>query len=134
MQYVTNQATRIIVKAAGDLAPEAVASMTSDGIDIDDDSLDGVEDAKEALVGTFEEASIDIETYTPTIRADRSWSVSELDLSTSCCPYHSIRDIIVLRRVDRGWLRYLGHWRWWDNISAVPHGSSIASRRERDHS
>ena len=84
---MTNQATRIIVKAAGDLAPEAVASGLSDDTDMDDDNSDAAEEAKEALAGTIEEASIDIETYVPNIRADRTWSISELDLSASRSVY-----------------------------------------------
>lgn len=93
---MTNQATRIIVKAAGDLAPEAVASGLSDDADVDDDNLDAAEETKEALAGTIEEAAIDIETYIPDIRADRTWSISELDLSASPFLYSWIR-LVMLR-------------------------------------
>ncbi|EPS97461.1 hypothetical protein FOMPIDRAFT_1128485 [Fomitopsis schrenkii] len=80
VQYVTNQATRIIVKAAGDLAPDAVASVSSPDTVMGNDDVYTREEAKEALASTAEEAAVDIESYTPSIRADRTWSISELDL------------------------------------------------------
>ncbi|TFY55280.1 hypothetical protein EVJ58_g8349 [Rhodofomes roseus] len=81
VQYVTNEATRIIVKAAGDLAPEVVAFVSSidDALDAED-IANSIEDDKTVLTDTVEDVAVDIETYTPNIRPDRSWSISELDL------------------------------------------------------
>ena len=84
LQYVTNQATRIIVKAAGDLAPEAVATVNAlDDALQDLDEGDYKEGDKTASAEVDEEESIDIEVYKPTIRPDRSWVLSELDLGES---------------------------------------------------
>ncbi|KAI0938669.1 hypothetical protein AcV5_000296 [Taiwanofungus camphoratus] len=82
VQYVTNQATRLIVKAAGDLAPEVVASISSsDTIFESTDFSDSNESEKTALQDDIEdEVQIDIEKYRPTILEDRSWTLSELDL------------------------------------------------------
>ncbi|KAH9835241.1 hydantoinase/oxoprolinase [Rhodofomes roseus] len=81
VQYVTNQATRIIVKAAGDLAPEAVASVGAIDNALEASNEDEYkEDDKAASADVDEEESIDIEKYKPTIRPDRSWVLSELDL------------------------------------------------------
>lgn len=69
------------MKAAGDLAPEAVATVSSldDTLqDLDEDNYKEVD--KAASADTDEEKSIDIESYKPTIRADRSWTLSEIDL------------------------------------------------------
>ncbi|KZT70496.1 hypothetical protein DAEQUDRAFT_810662 [Daedalea quercina L-15889] len=82
VQYVTNQATRIIVKAAGDLAPEAVAStFSSDDILADEGDFDHLQEEDKAILANIvEEATVDIETYRPNVRSDRTWSVSEIDL------------------------------------------------------
>ncbi|KAF9819430.1 hypothetical protein IEO21_02173 [Rhodonia placenta] len=81
VQYVTNQATRIIVKAAGDLAPEAVAAVATPDSKLDAADDVKVEEGEKAGVDEeSEEPSIDIEAYKPEIRADRSWNLSELDL------------------------------------------------------
>lgn len=79
---MTNQATRLIVKAAGDLAPEVVASISSsDTIFESTDFSDSNESEKTALQDDIEdEVQIDIEKYRPTILEDRSWTLSELDL------------------------------------------------------
>ena len=80
-KYVTNQATRIIVKAAGDLAPEAVATVSALDDTLQDlDEHEYKEGDKTASTDADEEDEIDIEAYKPTIRQDRSWVLSELDL------------------------------------------------------
>ncbi|KZT10328.1 DUF917-domain-containing protein [Laetiporus sulphureus 93-53] len=81
VQYVTNQATRIIVKAAGDLAPEAVASVNAPNGVLDLSNVhEPTEGEKAVLPDDTDEQEIDIESYKPTIRTDRSWSLTELDL------------------------------------------------------
>ncbi|OCH93351.1 DUF917-domain-containing protein [Obba rivulosa] len=82
VQYVTNQATRIIVKAAGDLSPENVASIDglSSAMQTEDIHQDEVEGEKQALAESDDSITVDIETYKPEIRHDRTWSLSELDL------------------------------------------------------
>ncbi|GBE89009.1 DUF917-domain-containing protein [Sparassis crispa] len=82
VQYVTNQATRIIVKAAGELAMNAIASTTElNVITNGDDEPEASEGEKAVLQEVNEEEDlIDIEEYAPTIREDRSWILSELDL------------------------------------------------------
>ncbi|KAH8097081.1 hydantoinase/oxoprolinase [Cristinia sonorae] len=84
VQYVTNQATRIIVKAAGDLSdditPEALPipdDITSRAPDVtaEDQSLDA-----ELAVPEESMREVDFELYRPEIRPDRSWNISELDL------------------------------------------------------
>ncbi len=86
LQYVTNQATRIIVKAAGDLSPQAVASLEGNSlISFNEDDTDVEEGEKLLAENPIEEdepleSVIDIETYKPTILPNRAWKVSELDL------------------------------------------------------
>lgn len=127
MQYVTNQATRIIVKAAGDLAPEAVASVFSLDAVFEEEDVYTTEEAKESIPSAVEEVAVDIESYTPNIRADRTWSVSDLDLSTSNCLVHHCTCLTTMFcRVDRRWVRDSGHrWRR-NNVPAVPYGPSAA--------
>lgn len=83
VQYVTNQATRIMVKAAGELSADAQASLDGENI-FNDASLpdfsDDVEEEKH--VSGQEDASEpihQIEEYTPDIRK-RQWYISEIDL------------------------------------------------------
>ncbi|EMD31880.1 hypothetical protein CERSUDRAFT_109067 [Gelatoporia subvermispora B] len=82
VQYVTNQATRIIVKAAGDLAPERIATV--DGLDTatetGSDNLEILETEKVILEESEVSEEVDIEAYRPEVRQDRIWSLSELDL------------------------------------------------------
>lgn len=80
---MTNQATRIIIKAAGELA----LSSPGPTVDLeqspqeDIDSVDVGEDEKEILqVASEQVVDLDIETYRPQIRVDRLWNLSELDL------------------------------------------------------
>ncbi len=85
-QYVTNQATRIIVKAAGDLAIES--NMVDEPVAlINQASLVETELQKDVNSNVKahnegDEVLIDIESYKPTIASDRSWVLSEVDLGT----------------------------------------------------
>ncbi|KAI0827020.1 DUF917-domain-containing protein [Trametes gibbosa] len=89
VQYVTNEATRIIVKAAGDLAPQAIASVADSALS-SSGSFDVVEDVEgektlEDAAGALEDAAavdstVDIDTYKPTVLANRTWRLSEIDL------------------------------------------------------
>ncbi|CAL1709132.1 unnamed protein product [Somion occarium] len=85
VQYVTNQATRIIVKSAGELAPDA--RVFSNEEDPDSDVLlpasgEEVDPGREEYghPDDIEGSGIDIDSYKPDIRADRSWYISETDL------------------------------------------------------
>ncbi|PCH44913.1 DUF917-domain-containing protein [Wolfiporia cocos MD-104 SS10] len=80
VQYVTNQATRIIVRAAGDLAPEAVASISAPDSVLKNSDTDYAEGDKAVVAEESEDQQIDIESYRPQILSDRSWNLSELDL------------------------------------------------------
>ncbi|KAI0746879.1 DUF917-domain-containing protein [Daedaleopsis nitida] len=88
VQYVTNEATRIIVKAAGDLSPEMVASLEYTSVQGPNDAgpeADELEKAISSPIGehsetSSQEADIDLRTYTPTILPDRRWKLSALDL------------------------------------------------------
>lgn len=89
VQYVTNEATRIIVKAAGDLAPLSIASL-EDSVLASADSEENsegekaIEDTTAAAEDvTLVESAIDIDTYKPTILANHTWKVSEVDLGES---------------------------------------------------
>ncbi|KAK7683209.1 hypothetical protein QCA50_013882 [Cerrena zonata] len=83
VQYVTNQATRIIVKAAGELAPDANAFLEGDSVADDASSIgsdDDVEGEKHASGQEDANESLNqIENYVPDIR-DRQWHLSETDL------------------------------------------------------
>lgn len=86
LQYVTNQATRIIVKAAGDLSPQAVAALEGNSLISSDENDTDVEEGEKYLANKPDEedhnveTATDIETYKPTILPNRSWKLSELDL------------------------------------------------------
>ncbi|KAI0659238.1 DUF917-domain-containing protein [Cubamyces menziesii] len=83
VQYVTNEATRIIVKAAGDLSPQNVASL-DDGFVSAPEEVDGIEGEKtlasESVVIEEVEQEVDIDNYKPTILHNKTWKLSELDL------------------------------------------------------
>ncbi|THH28580.1 hypothetical protein EUX98_g5611 [Antrodiella citrinella] len=83
VQYVTNQATRIIVKAAGELSitnsPELPQHPDNDII-IEEATSVNDEGTSEPKVSEEEMADIDIEAYEPKILPNRSWRLSELDL------------------------------------------------------
>ncbi|KAI0795456.1 DUF917-domain-containing protein [Abortiporus biennis] len=84
VQYVTNQATRIIVRAAGELG-NSIETL-SGGLETlklisEDDSTGG--DSLDPVTSEGvdqEDDGIDIEAYIPNIREDKSWKISELDL------------------------------------------------------
>lgn len=83
---MTNQATRIIVKAVGELSTEA-SQVISDGDEQSDIQQPDVEElAKEALQVEDEDQpsqAIDVEKYIPSINSSREWVLSELDLGRS---------------------------------------------------
>ena len=81
-KYVTNQATRIIVKAAGELSSQSTNGDIDEELLDDTDSEDGQELGKQTLEVSDEVTAkeIDIEAYTPNITADRGWLLNELDL------------------------------------------------------
>ena len=101
-QYVTNQATRLIVKAAGDLAPQAVASLETstptaaggqdDEAKEDEKHLDG----DDSSVDSASPEEVDIDTYKPTILPDRRWQLSEVDLGQSMglSAYYTHADVL----------------------------------------
>ncbi|KAJ3558225.1 hypothetical protein NM688_g1053 [Phlebia brevispora] len=79
VQYVTNQATRIIVKAAGDLAVQSTCEA-EEVFPVSDVTLEGDAAQIDVIVPQADEAAVDIEAYKPTIASDQSWILSELDL------------------------------------------------------
>lgn len=89
MQYVINQATRIIVKAAGDLSPQAVATLEGNSLTSSNDNDANVEEEKKPVSDVpieedqYTATAINIETYKPMILPNRMWKVSELDLGKS---------------------------------------------------
>ncbi|OSD08105.1 hydantoinase/oxoprolinase [Trametes coccinea BRFM310] len=85
VQYVTNEATRIIVKAAGDLSPQQVAHLDDAALSDAPEDVSAAEGEKALANGdaaaTVEESEeVDIDTYRPTILPDKTWKLSELDL------------------------------------------------------
>ncbi|KAI8986894.1 DUF917-domain-containing protein [Trametes punicea] len=86
VQYVTNEATRIIVKAAGDLCPHNIAHL--DDASLSDTNGDAYSQEGEKILengsATEDAASldseIDIDTYRPTVLPNKTWKISELDL------------------------------------------------------
>lgn len=90
LQYVTNQATRIVVKAAGELSVDAAMVMEEDLLNEEADTRDG-QSVHEAIKAVLKDATIksssaiDIEQYIPSIGSDRRWLLSELDLGFLLC-------------------------------------------------
>ena len=89
---MTNQATRIIVKAAGELAIES-AAPNEEIIPPGETAEDTLPEENSTRAQSNEEESvIDIEQYRPNIAADRSWYLSELDLGANggsvLIPFH----------------------------------------------
>ncbi|KAJ8455632.1 hypothetical protein ONZ45_g18891 [Pleurotus djamor] len=81
--YVTNQSTRVIIKAAGDLRPDSshVFATASDERESEDNiGVNGYNDALVEDIPDIEEPMIDVEAYRPNVRADRVWELSETDL------------------------------------------------------
>ncbi|KAF8519819.1 hypothetical protein JB92DRAFT_3112076 [Gautieria morchelliformis] len=77
VQYVTNKATRLIVKAVGELDPASmIGSSTLDipGEYSDEDESTKAEPKRDPI------GRIDVEDYRPYINANEEWMLSELDL------------------------------------------------------
>ena len=114
-----------MVKAAGDLAPQAVATV--DGAEdaalaaeaeADGEGEKALTNAAEAAEGSgLAEAGVDIEAYRPTILPNRQWKLSEVDLGgcplcVDCGMKYVCTDFCgVGRRVDRGGMCDPGHGR-----------------------
>ena len=79
-QYVTNQATRIIVRAAGELASDTLTSLSSSDSVLRVIDTDFTNIPVNDEVALDESEAFDIDTYRPLVREDRSWSLSEIDL------------------------------------------------------
>ena len=84
LQYVTNQATRIIVRAIGELAGGAEeVDLDANLFGIDDDDGDFDDDTSAATPSVHKPQSkkedIDYKVYKPTVVCD-DWIVSETDL------------------------------------------------------
>ena len=131
LQYVTNQATRIIVKAAGELAVES--AIVDDvvvplGIAPADDAAD--EDGPSIQE---EENEIDIEEYIPRVGSDRVWHLSEIDLGTplpainTSMVYEAELDLVF--RMDCRRLRRPRDRRRWLAIPSVLGRSPGSARR-----
>ncbi|CZR69976.1 probable N-methylhydantoinase A/acetone carboxylase, beta subunit [Phialocephala subalpina] len=92
LQYVSNKATRIRVKAIGKLkTPEAASALPSDEIGEEDEAVDGVAEVEKTSADpnshktmTKPSLEIDIENYRPEVR-DRVWYLSEVDLEFIAC-------------------------------------------------
>ncbi|KAI0360591.1 DUF917-domain-containing protein [Trametes cingulata] len=86
VQYVTNQATRIIVKAAGDLSPQTVASLEESSLITAENDVESEEGEKALAHGsaaddaTAQDDEIEIDAYKPNILSNETWKLSELDL------------------------------------------------------
>lgn len=90
MQYVTNQATRLIVKAVGELSNTRVAAVQ---VDEDIGEADGEEQDQlpkghgasgvNGVNGV--EEKLDLAKYRPVVTANGEWELSELDLGPSQC-------------------------------------------------
>jgi hypothetical protein len=82
-KYVTNQATRIVIKAAGDLSTDkGTNDIEAYGDEIGDGELYSEEISKRALdqVQEIVPHVINVEAYKPIVDKDRIWILSELDL------------------------------------------------------
>ncbi|KAJ7284699.1 hydantoinase/oxoprolinase [Mycena rebaudengoi] len=79
VQYVTNQATRIIVRAVGELGIPADLSFKADDIQLDDAEGDVEGTQKVFLEGADGRAGIDYQAYKPHIEGDE-WILTETDL------------------------------------------------------
>ncbi|KAI0088853.1 DUF917-domain-containing protein [Irpex rosettiformis] len=83
VQYVTNQATRIVVKAAGELstdtAPEALTASDEENEFEAEKHGEGAKIALESIQDTVS-PKLDIQAFKPSINNNREWVLSELDL------------------------------------------------------
>ncbi|KAE8441773.1 hypothetical protein EG329_004331 [Mollisiaceae sp. DMI_Dod_QoI] len=92
LQYVSNKATRIKVKAIGKLkTPEAMTASLSDETLAEERVLDEVVEGEKVAAGpdshktmTKPSLDIDIEKYRPEVR-DKGWFLSEVDLEFIAC-------------------------------------------------
>ncbi|GAT19449.1 hydantoinase/oxoprolinase [Aspergillus luchuensis] len=88
LQYVTNKAVRLVVKAVGKLATPAPGDSAEEHLvswmstDVDDSSFkeaSEVETVVPALISTKHSASLDLDTYVPEV-TDQVWYLSAVDL------------------------------------------------------
>jgi hypothetical protein len=88
-QYVTNQATRIIVRAVGELSQESAVVALDDAASHLIDEDEGNEPEVEAAVNTpTQQERVDYATYKPTI-VGKEWILSETDLCDFSLSFHS---------------------------------------------
>ncbi|KZT59565.1 DUF917-domain-containing protein [Calocera cornea HHB12733] len=80
VQYVQNQATRLIVKATGELSTEGASGIGQDDIKMIPEEDEEVEPPKQVLKKANEAQKFDILAYKPTINEKREWMLSETDL------------------------------------------------------
>lgn len=80
VNYVTNQSTRVILKAAGDLfpSPAHVLDAVEPERRYEDEAVEAGKPFDERVEAP--EAPVDVNAYRPTIRADKVWVLSEIDL------------------------------------------------------
>lgn len=119
---MTNQATRIIVKAAGELSADGAQEIEDEGPAPPTGSDDFEELDKQALQALIQEgaAVINIESYVPRITDDRRWVLSETDLGKMQVPLIDMTALTpLIFRVDRGWMRSIGYWGRWVAISPL---------------
>ncbi|ORY25558.1 DUF917-domain-containing protein [Naematelia encephala] len=89
LQYVTNQATRFIVKAVGNLSLTTQAPLVNgqhDEHSVNGNDLNGdiEEEEEERLAEDVPDRDVEVinpETYRPTVDSDRVWHISETDLA-----------------------------------------------------
>lgn len=81
VNYVTNQSTRVIIKAAGDLSPSP-AHILDDVVSELSCEEEAINEAGKLVDELVEapDAPVDVNAYRPTIRADKVWVLSEIDL------------------------------------------------------
>ncbi|KZO91757.1 hydantoinase/oxoprolinase [Calocera viscosa TUFC12733] len=80
VQYVTNQATRIIVKATGELSMNDSGVVDGEDIKMIPEEDELVEPPKTVLASAKEEVPFDVESYRPYINEKKEWILSERDL------------------------------------------------------
>ncbi|TFK51971.1 Hydantoinase/oxoprolinase [Heliocybe sulcata] len=82
VQYVTIKATRLIVRAVGELDAEAIPAGST-VVEEAEESEEGYQEAEKEAVkdAGFVEEKVDIPTYRPTVNEAGEWVVSEVDLS-----------------------------------------------------
>lgn len=132
-QYVTNQATRIIVKAAGELSADK-AQEISDDDDVQITGTDDVEELDKQALQARDQAqdsvvAVDVERYIPRITEDRQWVISELDLGKTPVRFSNGSYLgQQFFRVDSRRMRSVGHRRRRFSLSSLLSSSSDATR------